>query len=94
MLALIRSAQANPLTVIRAGDTRWTSHCLAFTRLTKLMETLQLVVMQDKTVVREGGESRIIRGKKATREKAIEMIALIHKGEFWHNLARYVSSAS
>jgi hypothetical protein len=92
ILALLRDVQAKlgenvVKAVIRAVLTRWTAHYQAYSRLLDLRSVLVMVV--DVDLCRSEKDRCVVVGDAKTRKKAMDMVLLIQKNEFWKALLRY-----
>lgn len=83
MLARIRDVQVangkKAVAVLRAVQTRWTSHYHAFKRLLELQPTLTAILAEDTL---RGGVSTFLAGlqKASAKAKAREMMSLMQDG--------------
>lgn len=84
--AMIHSTK--PLTVLRAVLTRWTSHYIAYERLSKLRLAITLVIDNDETLPENDPQKCVVVGDRDARLKAAKMVALIHNPQFWRALDR------
>ncbi|KAI0633207.1 ribonuclease H-like domain-containing protein [Trametes polyzona] len=90
VLARIREIQLTngkkAAAVLRAVQTRWTSHYHAFKRLLELQPTLGAILAEDRL---RGVSTFLVGLRGATQKaKAHEMTSLMQNGTFWHALNR------
>lgn len=96
-MGLIRDALSSrgrrPLSVIRPVPTRWTAYYLAYRRLLDLKTTLELIIAEDAS--KDPVDRQVIpeQGDRAAREKAVKMVDLIRRADFWQSISRFCDFA-
>lgn len=77
------------LTIIRAVLTQWIAHYLAYRCLLDLKDCIAAVIMQDRLQQQSGKESQLVTGNADAKVKANEILAILNKADFWHQLTRF-----
>lgn len=77
-----------PLAVLRAVITRWTAHHASYRRLLQLYPSLKQLAISD--VTKTADDRVLVSGDSDLQAKAKEMVKIIDKPVFWHNIALYV----
>jgi hypothetical protein len=85
--ARCRLSNLPELSIIRPVPTRWTAFCLAYKRLLRLRNVLELVMQEE--LLKNEADRLIVQGKRDTKQKAIDMIAVIQDPTFWFAMQRY-----
>ena len=78
-----------PLTIIQVVLTRWIAHYLAYRCLLDLKDYIAAVIMQDRLRQQTRKERQLVTGNADVKAKANEVLVILDKAVFWHQLTRF-----